>query len=46
MTDLSRSREDYARNAIVAGYFGAMGFQTLRHRGTADHLHVSLRSPQ
>ena len=31
------------RNAIVTGYFEAMGFQTLRHRGTADHLHVSLR---
>lgn len=34
------------RNAIVTGYFEAMGFQTLRHRGTAVHLHVSLRSPQ
>jgi hypothetical protein len=31
------------RNRAVNLYFRAMGFQTLRHLGTADHLHVSLR---
>jgi hypothetical protein len=30
------------RNAVVEGYFRLMGFRTLRHVGTADHLHVSL----
>ncbi len=33
------------RNWLVAGYFRAMGFRTLRHVGTADHLHVSLPPP-
>ena len=30
------------RNRLTAGYFRLMGFRTLRHVGTADHLHVSL----
>ena len=30
------------RNLLMEGYFKAMGFRTLRHTGTADHLHVSL----
>lgn len=30
------------RNAVLEGYFAVMGFHTLRHVGTADHLHVSL----
>jgi hypothetical protein len=30
------------RNQIVSVYFRAMGFETLRHVGTADHLHVFL----
>ena len=29
-------------NWLVEGYFRAMGFRTLRHVGTADHLHVEL----
>ena len=33
------------RNVLVTAYFRLMGFQTLRHVGTADHLHVSLSSP-
>lgn len=33
------------RNALVAVYFRSMGFRTLRHVGTADHLHVSLPVP-
>jgi hypothetical protein len=30
------------RNWITAAYFRLLGFRTLRHVGTADHLHVSL----
>ena len=30
------------KNHITDGYFRLMGFRTLRHVGTADHLHVSL----
>lgn len=32
------------RNFLVRSYFRLMGFKTLRHGGTADHLHVSLLS--
>lgn len=34
------------RNRLVELYFWAMGFHSLRHVGTADHLHVSLRLPE
>lgn len=37
----TRGRAEW-RNALVRSGFGAMGFRTLRHVGTADHLHVSL----
>jgi hypothetical protein len=30
------------RSRTLAAYYWAMGFRTLRHVGTADHLHVSL----
>lgn len=30
------------RNVLVETGYRLMGFRTLRHRGTADHLHVSL----
>jgi hypothetical protein len=30
------------KNSLVVVYFRIMGFHTLRHVGTADHLHVSL----
>ncbi len=33
------------RNNLLKWYFELMGFRTLRHVGTADHLHVSLYSP-
>ncbi|MCB0628350.1 MAG: hypothetical protein R2824_02890 [Saprospiraceae bacterium] len=33
------------RNGLIALYFRLMGFNTLRHVGTADHLHVSISSP-
>ncbi|MEO0898741.1 MAG: hypothetical protein AAFY71_20180 [Bacteroidota bacterium] len=32
------------RNKLLKMYFEFMGFRTLRHSGTADHLHVSLYS--
>ncbi|MDE2803652.1 MAG: hypothetical protein OXN18_00750 [Gemmatimonadota bacterium] len=33
------------RNRAIELTFRALGFNTLRHVGTADHLHVSVRSP-
>ncbi len=33
------------RNRCMTWYFELMGFRTLRHVGTADHLHVSLPLP-
>jgi len=33
------------RNILLLAYFRAMGFRTLRHVGTADHLHLSLPLP-
>lgn len=32
------------RNSLINLYFRIMGFNTLRHVGTADHLHVSISS--
>jgi len=32
------------KNLLVRSYFFVMGFRTLRHLGTADHLHISLMS--
>lgn len=32
------------KNYLVKKYFDLLGFNTLRHGGTADHLHVSLKS--
>lgn len=37
----TNGRSDF-RNYLVKQYFNAMGFKTLRHVGTADHLHISL----
>lgn len=33
------------KNTITERYFALMGFRTLRHVGTADHLHISLPIP-
>jgi hypothetical protein len=33
------------RNLLMQGYFAGLGFPTLRHTGTADHLHVALPLP-
>lgn len=32
------------RNLLIRTYFRSMGFNTLRHGGTADHLHISISS--
>ncbi len=42
--DLRTQGHSEWRNTLLKGYFWMMGFQTLRHVGTADHLHVSLYS--
>jgi len=42
--DLRTKGRSEARNKLMSGFFWAMGFNTLRHVGTADHLHVSLSS--
>ncbi|MEO1218327.1 MAG: hypothetical protein AAFY45_32655 [Bacteroidota bacterium] len=40
--DLRTKGRGELRNTLTIWYFKAMGFNTLRHMGTADHLHVSL----
>ena len=42
--DLRTKGRGCVRNALVRLYFEALGFETLRHVGTADHLHVGLPS--
>ena len=44
--DLRTRGRSATQNSLMAFYFRAMGFRTLRHRGTADHLHVSLGMQQ
>jgi hypothetical protein len=43
--DLRTKGRGAVRNLLMQGYFAALGFRTLRHVGTADHLHVSLPLP-
>jgi len=40
--DLRTLGRGAVKNGLVQLYFRAMGFETLRHVGTADHLHVEL----
>lgn len=40
--DLRTHGRGFARNGLLRLYFWTMGFDTIRHVGTADHLHVSL----
>lgn len=42
--DIRTKGHSALRNLLVENYFKLMGFNTLRHDGTADHLHVSLKS--
>jgi hypothetical protein len=41
--DLRTNDRSEWRNQAIAIYFGAMGFNILRHVGTADHLHISMK---
>lgn len=41
--DLRTNNRNEIRNALTAFYFRLLGFRTLRHIGTDDHLHISLR---
>jgi hypothetical protein len=40
--DLRTRGRGEIRNRVIQFYFWSMGFSTLRHVGTADHLHVQL----
>lgn len=40
--DLRTAGRSWVKNRLVQLYFWSMGFGTLRHTGTADHLHVEL----
>jgi hypothetical protein len=40
--DLRTRGRGAVKNAAMQLYFSSMGFRTLRHVGTADHLHVGL----
>lgn len=40
--DLRTNNRSELRNLLLRGYFAFMGFHTLRHTGTADHLHISV----
>ncbi len=40
--DLRTKGRGTIRNALSQAWFAAMGFDTLRHTGTADHLHIAL----
>lgn len=40
--DLRTNGRSEIRNRALQAYFSLMGFQTLRHVGTADHLHIQL----
>lgn len=43
--DIRTIGRNEVRNQLLTIYFRMMGFNTLRHTGTADHLHISLTSP-
>lgn len=41
--DIRTFDRGFIRNTLLRGSFELMGFRTIRHIGTADHLHVELR---
>lgn len=41
--DLRTNNRNEFRNRMMELYFKILGFNTLRHMGTDDHLHISLR---
>jgi len=40
--DIRTNGEGFIRNSFVRAYFWVLGFDTLRHVGTSDHLHVQI----
>ncbi|MEL6124292.1 MAG: hypothetical protein AAFR14_11275, partial [Bacteroidota bacterium] len=44
--DLRTTGRSELRNILLRGYFRIIGLRTIRHVGTADHLHVSLLLPE
>ncbi len=42
--DLRTNDRSEIRNQALSVYFGVMGFNVLRHIGTADHLHISMKN--
>lgn len=42
--DLRVNGRSERRNYLLKSYFWLMGFNTLRHHGTGDHLHISIQS--
>jgi len=42
--DIRTNGRSNIRNLAIKTYFKLMGFNTLRHFGTGDHLHISLKS--
>lgn len=43
--DLRTNNRNEIQIFLIKGYFKLMGFDVLRHVGTADHLHISLYCP-
>ena len=41
--DIRTLHRGFFRNAVIRSLFELMGFRTIRHVGTADHLHVELQ---
>jgi len=42
--DIRTNGRSELRNTLLIWYFKGMGLNTLRHGGTGDHLHISLKS--
>lgn len=42
--DIRTNGRSEVRNFLLKSYFQLMGFNVLRHVGTGDHLHISLKS--
>lgn len=42
--DIRTKGHSWLRNKLIQSYFRLMGFNTLMHVGTAEHLHISLSS--
>jgi hypothetical protein len=43
--DIRTNDRSMVRNTLMKVYFNLMGFRSLRHSGSDDHLHISLYCP-